>query len=168
MKWGYLDEKGNEVIPAQYSSVEAFTSNGHALVSLKGGRGIIDANGRVVFESDKLIRGYSDNGLAAYKDGTKWGYIDSRGNIAIRPQFKGALKFAKNGLAAVCDPATGKYGFIDKTGKYVISPEFDLVYSSFFDDGYVIVKVGDKLGVIDSKGNYVIEPKYTSIAGHML
>ena len=67
MKWGYLDEKGNEVIPAQYSSVEAFTSNGHALVSLKGGRGIIDANGRVVFESDKLIRGYSDNGLAAYK-----------------------------------------------------------------------------------------------------
>ena len=50
----------------------------------------------------------------------------------------------------------------------MISPEFDLVYSSFFDDGYVIVKVGDKLGVIDSKGNYVIEPKYTSIAGHML
>lgn len=168
MEWGYFDEKGNKVIPAQYSFADAFASNGLALVSLEKSKSIIDANGRIVFKSDNLVRGYSDNGLAPFNDGGKWGYIDSRGNIAIPANFGYAYKFAKNGLAAVRDTETLKFGFIDKTGKYVISPKFDLVYSVFFDDGYTVVKVGDKLGVIDSKGNYIIEPKYTSIAGYLL
>ncbi|MBR0156844.1 MAG: WG repeat-containing protein [Clostridia bacterium] len=168
MEWGYFDEKGNKVIPAQYSLADAFASNGIALVGLDG-RCFIDKSGKVVIgDSFDLVRSFADNGLAAFKKNGKWGYIDSRGNIAIPAQFGYAYKFAKNGLAAVCDTTTHKFGFIDKTGKYVISPEFDLVYSSFFDDGYVIVKVGDKLGVIDSKGNYIIEPKYPSIAGYLL
>lgn len=58
-------------------------------------------------------------GLAAVKDGGKWGYIDATGKMAIAPQFSEAYVFDK-GLAQV---RVGKHrGYIDHTGKYVWGP----------------------------------------------
>ena len=54
--------------------------------------------------------------------GDKWGFIDTKGQYVINPQFDNAGEFSE-GLAPV--EIGGKYGFIDTKGQYVINPQFD-------------------------------------------
>ena len=52
----------------------------------------------------------------------KFGWLNSKGEWAIKPQYDGARDF-KNGYAAI---QKGKlWGIIDKDGKVVIEPKFD-------------------------------------------
>lgn len=62
--------------------------------------------------------------LAWVKLNGKCGFINSKGETIIEPQFDEALNFSANGLAIVRQ--NGKWGYIDTTGKMVIQPQFDL------------------------------------------
>ncbi len=59
----------------------------------------------------------------------KYGYINQKGEVKIKPQFSNAQDFW-NGIAAVRH--NGLYGFIDETGKFIIQPKYD--YASIFSD----------------------------------
>ena len=50
----------------------------------------------------------------------KWGYIDTKGSMAITPKFDTALPF-RNGMAEVTVSSGSAY--IDPTGKYVWGPK---------------------------------------------
>lgn len=57
--WGYVNEKGEEVIPCQYYSggVKDFASDGYAIVYSNGrGYNVVDTAGREVFPRDGYIR----------------------------------------------------------------------------------------------------------------
>src|SRR6218665_2826497 len=58
--------------------------------------------------------------LSPVKIGSKCGYIDKNGKIAIKLQFDDAWDFHE-GLARI--KLGGKYGYIDKSGKIVIKPK---------------------------------------------
>ncbi len=122
------------------------------------------------------------------KSNTKaWGYIDTKGGMAIEPQFQRARVFSE-GLAAVLVADKG-WGFIDKTGKMVIKPQFHGAWH--FSEGLALVRMGGrdgwpankvlkypadpvgvrvsdefgpagcgKFGYVDRSGAYVIDPKY--------
>lgn len=60
----------------------------------------------------------------------QWGYIDSRGNVVITPQFEFAGDFFE-GYAAI--KKDDKYGYIDETGSIQIQPKFFEAYS--FSEG---------------------------------
>lgn len=100
--------------------------------------------------------------LFPIKEGTKWGYIDQKGNIAVAPAFEEAVNFSE-GLAAV--KIKGKYGFIDEKGKMVIEPAFDFVNEGEgFSEGYAAVgmyfnKSKSKHGwnYIDKKGSLLFQ-----------
>lgn len=64
--------------------------------------------------------------------GTKWGYVDSRGQMVIRPQFDSAFSFvggiAEVYLEEIDERASGntlktRRGYIDRTGKYIWGPQ---------------------------------------------
>lgn len=107
--------------------------------------------------------GFSDTGSRS--DG-KWGYIDKRGKIVIRPQFDYAEGFSE-GLARIRIGLVkaGKWGFVDKTGAVVIKPEY--IQADDFRDGlarvYIggrwgeVTPVGGKWGFIDKTGSRIIE-----------
>lgn len=61
-------------------------------------------------------------GLAFVKIDGKFGFIDTKSNFAINPQFDYAESFAE-GLAFV--EINGKWGVIDTKGNIVIEPQFD-------------------------------------------
>lgn len=63
----------------------------------------------------------SNNGLIAFKDKNKWGFVDEDGNIVIEPKYDNAKSFSY-GLAAVC--SDGKWGFIDNNNEVVIDYQF--------------------------------------------
>ena len=73
--------------------------------------------------------------LIPVKSGENWGYIDTKGNYVINPQYKTAALF-QQGLALVQD-SNENYGFIDKSGKYVIEPKY--VSATSFSEGYAFV-----------------------------
>lgn len=141
-KWGYIDRTGRAVVKPQFDYAQDFR-NGIARVQNDNGRSgyrsartthYIDELGNRLFDlRSGMGLGFSE-GLAAVKLGSKWGYVDNRGEVVIAPQFDGALSFSE-GLAPVC--IGGKWGYIDKAGKRVIEPQFDM--AGLFSDGVAIV-----------------------------
>jgi len=71
--------------------------------------------------------------LIPIKSGDVMGYINTKGDIIIAPQFKQAAVF-NDGIALVQsmgkDP---KWGYIDKKGSYVINPQYK--YATSFSEG---------------------------------
>lgn len=66
---------------------------------------------------------FSETGkYAAVENDGKWGFVDTKGNMVIEPQYEAARSFSY-GFAAV--KSNGKWGFIDTKGKMCIDPVFD-------------------------------------------
>lgn len=95
------------------------------------------------------IRPYSD-GLSAFKQNDKWGYIDLAGKVIISPVYDDCQDFS-NGVAAVL--ISGKWGYIDATGKVLITPSFDECRP--FKNNVASAKKSGKWGVINKNGNSV-------------
>lgn len=85
---------------------------------------------------------------------TKWGFINSSGQVVIEPKFDIVDRFSEN-RAPFGSRSNGKWGFIDSTGQVVVEPRFDNAYPFF--GGRAIVKVGKRSGFIDHSGREVGE-----------
>lgn len=135
-------------------------------VKIDGQWGAMDENGDLVIAPHPrydIVDGFHD-GLASIRCRRtgKYGFMDMRGRIAIRPRFNRRLRFSEGlAAAAVLMPDNSeKYGYIDTTGRFVIKPEFRLGLR--FSGGMAQVMTDErKLGFIDTRGQYVISPLYS-------
>lgn len=118
--------------------------------------GIYDKTGKLVVPfSEDLIEPFS-NGLALKidtKTGTA-GYIDAKGNWAIKPQWKSAFSFS-NGVAFVSlegedDPT---YGLIDTKGKLII--DYKIKVFDPFNNGLARVGLAGKTPDDDFSWNFI-------------
>lgn len=103
-------------------------------------------------------------GLAAVKLKGKWGYINTKGNLIIRPTYDEAENFYK-GMAWI--KKNKLWGLIDYNNKYLIEPTFEKI-EDYNKDGwnwnYATVVIDSKYGYIDKKnGKYLIEPIYDEL-----
>ena len=81
-------------------------------------------------------------------EGGKFGFINKKGELVIKPQFAIAHKFSE-GLASVRKEEGGKMGFIDREGNFVIEPQFDWIELGFFEGLAAVQKErGGKWGYI--------------------
>ncbi|WP_251860030.1 WG repeat-containing protein [Clostridium sp. Marseille-Q2269] len=83
--------------------------------------------------------------------GTKWGYINEKGQFIIRPLYDLALEYQCNGLAVV--EINNLYGIIDKNGDYVVKHKYSFI-SEFSEKRAV---------VIDDKGFNIINERGTEL-----
>ncbi|MFC6997516.1 WG repeat-containing protein [Rufibacter roseus] len=86
--------------------------------------GFINKRGEIVVPIIYYGLGQFSEGLAAFKRGNKWGYLDKDNNIIIKPQFDKAEKF-KNGLARIGllgSENSYKYGYVNASGRYIWQP----------------------------------------------
>ena len=105
------------------------------------------------------------NGLAVAYDSVsgKYGFINKKGEFAIKPTFDYADAFSE-GLAPVL--VNKKYGYIDKNGKFIINLQFD--YAERFSEGMAVVATMTESpdgavfsnGYINKDGKIVISTKY--------
>ncbi len=72
------------------------------------------------FECDDIDVVTSDE-LIAFKSNGKWGFVNTKAEVIIKPTYDQAKSFS-NGLAAVC--VDGKWGFVDELGNIVIECQF--------------------------------------------
>lgn len=111
-----------------------------------------------VDEYDCVVQPFGSK-LVAVKVNGKWGFMDSKGNMAIKAIFEEAHNFTE-GLAPVLN--NGKWGYINTNGDFLVSAQYDEVAPSFHD-GYVQVAKKGKWGIIDKNGKVVIPLKYQEV-----
>ena len=134
-KWGYINTKGEEVIPCRYSMCEVF------------------------HEGLAAVQKYSEEG---YLD-AEWGYIDTKGKevIPLSIEAEKANEFSE-GLATIIKDYNN-FSVIDTKGNVVFSGKCD--FEQFGEDGYSYMQLHynqgllcvplapDKFSVYDKQGN---------------
>lgn len=163
---GFIGVDGNYLINPNYSDVTIFNEGIAWVREIRGFPMAIDKKGNKLFDVKEAhsVSMYSD-GLAAFekkeKDHTsRFGYLDTKGKVAIPAQFFQAGFFC-NGLAAVANEDY-KYGYINKKGELVIDYQFDKA-TPFIDNKNAIVAIDNLYGVIDKKGKFVISPQFAEM-----
>ncbi|MBQ2541066.1 MAG: WG repeat-containing protein, partial [Paludibacteraceae bacterium] len=172
--WGYINEKGEMIIPVRYESAEHF-SCGWARVSecnspnsMPIGK-YIDKNGR---EGNYKITNvdyfdwasyFSYNRVVFFDEGLK-GLYDENFNVVFSPTYKTLGYNTKDGL--ICFSSNGnKRGYIDENGEVVIEEQFDMAFA--FVDGManVFKKVNERYryGIINKKGKFLFDYQWAEI-----
>lgn len=110
-----------------------------------------------LFLTSAFSQNDSGKDLLLIRINEKAGFINSKGEIIIKPQFDDAEYFFE-GLAPV--KIDNKWGLINQIGEIVIEPKFDSIFWSWFSEGVIPVSIDGKMGAIDKTGKFIIEPKY--------
>jgi hypothetical protein len=149
--WGYIDRAGLEVITPMYHWAAPF-SEGQAVVAQEREDHIkyyyINKAGKAGGFRFDLADDFSE-GLAAFmvtgqNGAEKFGYLSSKGTIAILPTYQYAESF-NCGLAAV--KRNGKWGYINNKGQVIIPFIYDAA-GNFSEDKAAVAMIGAK----DSSG----------------
>jgi hypothetical protein len=169
--WKIKDKKIEQVGEEKYDSGTPFFENYAVVRSEEGMLSLIDKEGkeaianlskidnitivRVGIVSDGLIRFKNDEGL--------WGYLDTEGQIKIKPSYKTCENFVK-GVARVVN-TDGTFSIIKKDGTNVFSGKDGQSYYPIFDDKIPYKEdKGDYWGVMNFKGDKLIkDTKYTEV-----
>ena len=92
--WGYIDEGNNIVIKNRFNKVTPFFTD-YAAVLENDKAGIIDKKGTLLFTpaiSCKEV-GPVQQGLAAFKEGKHWGFLNLKGQVVIKAQYDSVSMF---------------------------------------------------------------------------
>lgn len=160
-KFGLMDKKGKVFLKPQFSFIDSFQEGFAGILDEESNFKVIDKWGRIIPSVDKnmdwsTFRGFHE-GVAAVRFGNHlFGYINTKGELAIPPAYKEADEF-NEGLARV--RVKGKYGFINKMGETVLPFSLEVTHATF-NDNRLGVKVGDKWGFSDARGKIAVQPSY--------
>lgn len=94
------------------------------------------------FEAVDIV---TEDGIIAVCQDGKWGFVNTSGEMIIKPAYEEARSFS-NGLAAVC--VDGKWGYIDRNNTVVIGCTF-LAADYFNENGSAMVCTDQKKVVVE-------------------
>lgn len=164
-RYGYIDHRGQWKISPQFKDAEEFVSGRARVIRPQRDdfvveKVFIDKQGQPIVTSDSFLAERYAEGLAAIgiKEGnnqTKYGFVDLKGTIVIKPQFEFADQFSE-GYAGIVQ--NNKMGFVDRNGRIAIEPQFEDATS--FSEGLAAIQVNGKYGYIDKFGKIVIAPQF--------
>lgn len=170
-RWGFMDTRGEIVIPLQFTRAGHF-SGGLAGVEMDGHWGYVDRSGRfVIAPRFASVTEFAQERALVEVTPDRWRYIDPRGDIAISLDFRYPMygRSFSEGVAAVfledarlecldrveqarrddfdgrrgwiASRLCGRWGFIDRDGRVVIAPRFIEAFE--FSEGLAAVRVQD-------------------------
>ena len=160
-KWGYINTKGETVIPFIYENGAIFSKEGFAAVRKDSKWGYINSKGETVIPFIyENVDCFSKEGFATVKKDGKWGYINSKGETVIPFKFDDKVIF-NDGFAIV--GLLKKLGVIDSKGDVVIPFKYEYIKSFAWDLAVVRISKEDEWGVVDKYGKFLVQPNYLSI-----
>ena len=160
-EWGMIDKEGNYVIKPQYRKISKVNFPNQYLVLKNKDNGVMkDGKFYPIKKGDEIWNFFKNPELTMANKGSKFGFINTKGNWVINPEYKGAGQFV-NGLAPVKDGS--KWGYINESGKVVI--DFQFKEALFFsEEGLAPVKIrGGDWGFVNTKGELVIKDEYEEV-----
>ncbi len=158
-KWGWIDSRGNVVIPFKYDGIFKFDPETKlAVIQRNNKEGLINLQGKEVIKPHYEGCDNLSDGLIRMSQNGKVGFINLKDKIVIPAKYKLALRF-QNGFS----PATmdGKlWGFLNKKGEWAVKPKYEKVM--WFSEGMAAVKLNGKVGYINQSGKMIIPAIYYS------
>lgn len=153
-KWGYINEKGEMVLPAIYDQAGAF-SCGYALVATGYNSYFIDEQGNKQEATfDSAVPFYYNYAVVFLNNG--FGLLSNSFDLTIEPVMERLGDMGDNGLLCAKRQGSTKWEYVDANGETKIEAQFD--GADNFKAGMAIVYVGSQCGTIDKNGEYIIEP----------
>jgi hypothetical protein len=153
IKWGFINNQGQFILPPQYEDAQDFQDNHLAIVQSKGLYGLIDRSGTYkVKPKYQTILPFSEQ-RAIVIDGQGFKVIDERGKEVTRKAYSYIAPYEEGKALFSGADAQGKYlyGFLDRQGNEAIPLQYELAYD--FNDGKALVKIGEsKYSLIDQNG----------------
>jgi hypothetical protein len=135
--WGVIDRAGRFVVPPAYTDAGSF-ADGLAPVAVGSFCSVFKVKNLEGKEVENLMRD------------CRYGYLNSRAEMVISPQFDHAGEF-QDGYAAVT--MAGSFGLIDRSGRYLVNPVYD--GAAPFDGELAAVLQGKEIKYLDRKGHFV-------------
>ncbi|MEO8088144.1 MAG: WG repeat-containing protein [Bacteroidota bacterium] len=170
--WGYANQKGEVIIPAQYIRCYKFSSEGFAaiydakehqyiFINTKGEKMNTEIKEFKLRDGLGLdVEGFK-SGRALIKQGVKWGYFDTNGKIAIAAKYEDANDFCDGFAAAKND---GKFVVLNIKGEEIPVEAESVIEVKDFSEGLAPFKTSYKrLGFINTSGKVAIQPQYESV-----
>ena len=159
-KNGFINTKGEVVIPAKFLAVGYFVNGLAWARDLDKKIGYINTKGEWIiepkFQSTKDFD--KTSGLARVKINDKWAYTNKAGEITNVDDTEAWGDF-NEGLAK--GKKGGKTGYYDSKGAWVIEPKYE--GGRDFKNGFAAIKLNGKWGFINNKGEIVVEPQFSGI-----
>jgi len=142
-KWSLINKDGKAISDITFDDIKLHSNGNYEkdeimIASVDGQYNIYDAKGSLKSELKCADMDVYMDGYIAYKDSSgKWGYVNTKGETKIEPQFENAKSFS-GGLGAVC--VDGLWGFAKQNGKVVIDCQY-LDGGYFSENGICFVSV---------------------------
>ena len=183
-RWGFIDGSGRVAIAARYrSTVDAESERGSGpagghrtpadlfmapairphgtpvvAVSVDDEWGFVNRRGELLPLRFEQVGAFTE-GLAPVRIGTRWGFADSAGLVAVPLRFDGVGPFL--GGVAVVHQAS-RYGLIDAVGRWVVQPRFESIRAadSVFHDNRALFTLFGKKGFVSRAGTIAVPPAY--------
>lgn len=156
-KFGYINDKGELVIPFQFKEAYPFSENGLAFVVCENGLGgYINTKGEFViepiYESGSIFR----FGLAAVSKDEEYYYIYNNGKKAITKIYNYASGFSECGLAVV-EESDGNYALIDSMARTILNVDYGVIIEDFKENARVTKCINEdgKEALIDASGDII-------------
>jgi hypothetical protein len=170
---GFIDKSGTLIVDFSKFKPKPLAIGDYSeeLAPIKLATGIewLDKTGKIAFEKPfRNVATFSD-GKAAFSVGKsdsdeRWGYINTKGDIVVKPIYTTANKFSEGAAAVRLAPDTkygknaGRWCYIDDTGKQIIDQTFDKAEP--FTEGLASVTLNGRMGCITRSGHFVVPPMY--------
>jgi hypothetical protein len=167
---GYINRKGEMIIPEQFDNTDFFTSKGYAVVGegrgFRGKYGVIDRKGQYVIEPVyNYMTADGDEfyvGLGEDDEDVTFGYVNIRGEETVPVQYPWLCQFMGNKYAGAYLSGGDKGGIIDRKGNLVIESCYPIITP--FVNGVAVVqngiRAGDGMALINEKGDTVADLPY--------
>jgi hypothetical protein len=116
--FGIMDEKGNVIVPATFSSVGIANNPKRDQISVKdqnGLNGYLDLDGKVIIPFEHPYVGYQvELGVHIFHTKeNKWGYMDAKGNVIIPAIYDHISAHKAYGLDEIAVAKDGRFYFIN-------------------------------------------------------
>ena len=155
--WGYVDGKGNFVIPAMFESASGF-SCGYAQVVIGDEVKFIDKKGKI---QSTMSFDYATDFYYGYSTillDENVGLLSKDLTMAISPYYFNLGLMGDNGLIAAKFDEDAKFSYLNSKGETKIPAMFDA--ADQFKDGLAIIQMNEKYGAINKTGEFIIQPTH--------
>ena len=155
-KYGFINRKGQTVIPAKYEYVSRFHEGADVVLDIEK-YGYMDVKGDWLIEPQYDSAGDYSEGYAVVKSNGVWSFIDAEGKTtAVLEQGSYPSTSFSDGLIAVHD-VHGLSGYMNSKGEWVIPAQFTSIGT--FYDGLASVEIEEEgttiCGYINTSGEMV-------------
>ena len=163
-KFGYINTKGVEVVPATYLNVRGeFVGGLTWIFAGKDRYGVVNSKGVVVLQPEyENVCDTFSMGIGYVSKRGLWGYVDKDGMPVTEIKYNAVFPF-RGGMAPVgMNVSNGKggfvkkYGYVDETGREVIPLEYeDVSLQCYAGKGFI--KRGGKWAYADKSGKLLTD-----------